>query len=90
MPTPPVSKSLTRSGARRARPRAPLPTHSAAVRASPSAVVTIDVAAEADDEVEFQFLGQDPIQLVIAEATIGHDADVDIRRAETSARRTRT
>jgi hypothetical protein len=30
-----------------------------------------DVAAKADDEVELQFLGQHPIELVVAEAAIG-------------------
>ena len=37
-----------------------------------------DVAAKADDEVELQFLGQHPVELVVAEAAIGHDAHPDI------------
>ena len=37
-----------------------------------------DVATEADDEVELQFLGQHPVELVVAEAAIGHDAHTDI------------
>ena len=38
-----------------------------------------DVAAEADDVVEFQFLGQHPVELLIAEPAIGHDAHLDCR-----------
>ena len=37
-----------------------------------------DVAAKADDEVELQFLGQHPVELVVAETAIGHDAHPDI------------
>ena len=39
----------------------------------------LDVGAKADDEIELQFLGQHPIELVVAEATISHDANLDIR-----------
>ena len=48
-----------------------------------------DVAAKADDEVELQFLGQHPIELVVAEAAIGHDAHTE-SAGRISARRTRT
>jgi hypothetical protein len=37
-----------------------------------------DVATKADDEVELQVLAQHPIELVLAEAAIGHDAHTDI------------
>ena len=37
-----------------------------------------DVAAKADDKVELQFLAQHPIELVVAEAAIGHDAHAHI------------
>jgi len=39
-----------------------------------------DIAAEADDVVEVQFLGQQPVELLVAEAAIGQDADLDVGR----------
>ena len=48
-----------------------------------------DVAAKADDEVELQFLAQHPVELVVAEAAIGHDPHTDLG-GRISARRTRT
>src|SRR5271157_921312 len=37
-----------------------------------------DIAAEADDEIELQFLGQHPVELSIAEAAVGDDAHLHI------------
>ena len=36
-----------------------------------------DVAAEADDEVELQLFGQQPVELAVAEAAVGNEADLD-------------
>ena len=41
-----------------------------------------DVAAKPDDIVEMQILGQQPVQLVIAEAAVGDDADLEVRRQD--------
>ena len=48
-----------------------------------------DVAAKADDEVELQLLGQHPVELLVAEAAIGHDAH-RTSAGRISARRTST
>src|SRR5271167_2664416 len=40
----------------------------------------LDIAAEAYDVLEVQFLGQQPVEILIAEASIGDDADADPRR----------
>jgi len=69
--------SAVTAAPRSVRARPPAPTQSAAARASPL-VADHDVAAKADDEVELQFPGQHPIELVVAEAAIGHDAHTDI------------
>ena len=37
----------------------------------------LDTAPETDAEVETQLLSQHPIQLLVAEATVGHDAHAD-------------
>src|SRR5271165_6368196 len=37
-----------------------------------------DIAAEADDEIELQFLGQHPVGLSTAEAAVGDNADLHI------------
>ena len=50
------------------------------MRVSPAALGHRDVATEADDVVEFQLLGQHPVELLIAEPAIGHDAHLDVRR----------
>ena len=52
------------------------------MRVSPIGGGDGDVAAEADDVVELQFLGQQPVELVVAEAAIGHDAHLDVGRQE--------
>jgi hypothetical protein len=36
-----------------------------------------DVAAEADDEIELQLFGQQPVELAVTEAAVGHEADLD-------------
>src|SRR4051812_4964344 len=41
-----------------------------------------DVAAKPDDVVEVKLLGQQPVELVIAEAAVGDDADLDLRRQD--------
>src|ERR1700730_16328189 len=48
-----------------------------------------DGAPEADDDVEFELLGQHKIELLIAEPAIGHDAHLDVRR-QAPAKRTST
>ena len=58
----------------------PTPTQSAAGRVAPSAEVTADIAAEPYQIVKFQLVGQNPIQLLVAEAAIRHDQNFNIRR----------
>src|SRR3984957_2411769 len=41
-----------------------------------------DVAAEADDVVEIQLLGQHPVEVLVAEATIGNNAPLDVGRQQ--------
>jgi hypothetical protein len=39
-----------------------------------------DVAAEADDVVEAQLLGQHPVELLVTEAAVGDHAHLDVSR----------
>ena len=41
-----------------------------------------DVAAEADDVVEIQLLGQHPVEFLVAEAAIGDNAHLDVGRQQ--------
>jgi len=43
-----------------------------------------DVAAKPDDMVEVKLLGRQPVELMIAEAAVGDDADLDLRRQDLS------
>src|SRR5689334_12155238 len=42
----------------------------------------LDVAAKPDDVIKVELLGQQPIQLMAAEAAVGDDADPDLRRQD--------
>jgi len=68
-------------GDRRAALHACASTRSAPLGRRPCLAVNgghLDVAPEADDEVELQLVGQHPIELLVAEAAVGHDAHADL------------
>jgi hypothetical protein len=39
-----------------------------------------DIAAEAEDVIELQVVGKKPVEFLVAEAAIGHDAHLEARR----------
>ena len=52
------------------------------MRVSPRGGGDGDVAAEADDVVEAQFLGQHPVELLVTEAAVGDNAHLDVGRQQ--------